>query len=125
MNGRKETIQSITEDFKGLILKRQKDLENKTKTINEYSKIIQATKEEYQNLYNKNIKKILDKYQNYYKVQQQQQVQKQKLMQKQPQKILHYQNNKKKRKQKQQILNDINSLEDIDLSKPIKSKRKI
>ena len=37
---------------------------------------------------------------------------------------MQYQNNKKKCKQKQQILNDINSLEDIDLSKLVKSKRK-
>ena len=37
MNDRKEIIQSINEDFKGLILKTQKDLENKKKNINVYS----------------------------------------------------------------------------------------
>ena len=47
--------------------------------INEFSKIIQATKKKkgYQNLYNENmkLKKNLDKYENYYKIQQQQQLQ--------------------------------------------------
>ena len=33
---KKETIQSITDDFKVLILKTQTDLENKTKIINQY-----------------------------------------------------------------------------------------
>ena len=68
---KKETIQSITDDFKVLILKTQTDLENKTKIINQYLKIIQATKKEYQNLHNKNmkLKKYLDKYENYYKIQ--------------------------------------------------------
>ena len=33
---KKETIQSITDDFKQLILKTQTDLENKTEIINQY-----------------------------------------------------------------------------------------
>ena len=56
MNYENETIQSKTDDFKALILKRLNDLENKTKIINAYSKIIQATKKEYQNLHNENVK---------------------------------------------------------------------
>ena len=41
--------------------------------------------------------------------------------QQQQQQVLQYQNNKRKRKKKQQVLNVISSLEDIDLSKLIKS----
>ena len=67
MNYKEETMQSITDDIKALILKTQKDLENKTKIINEYLKIIQATKKEYQNLHRENmkLKKNLAKYENY------------------------------------------------------------
>ena len=36
MNNKKETIQSITDDFKALISKTQNNLDNKTKIINEY-----------------------------------------------------------------------------------------
>ena len=36
MNNKKETIQSITDDFKALLLKTQNNLDNKTKIINEY-----------------------------------------------------------------------------------------
>ena len=59
----------------------QKDLENKTKIVNKYSKVNQATKKQYEYLYNENIKlkKNLDKYQNYYNVQKQQQLQQQRL----------------------------------------------
>ena len=59
----------------------QKDLENKTKIVNKYSKVNQATKKKYEYLYNENIKlkKNLDKYQNYYNVQKQQQLQQQRL----------------------------------------------
>ena len=79
MNYKEETMQSITDDIKALILKTQKDLENKTKIINEYLKIIQATKKEYQNLHRENmkLKKNLAKYENYSKIQQQQQLQQQ------------------------------------------------
>ena len=83
MNYKDETMQSITDDIKALILKTQKDLENKTKIINEYLKIIQATKKEYQNLHRENmkLKKNLAKYDNYSKIQQQQQLQQQQLQQ--------------------------------------------
>ena len=83
MNYKDETMQSITDDIKALILKTQKDLENKTKIINEYLKIIQATKKEYQNLHRENmkLKKNLAKYENYSKIQQQQQLQQQQLQQ--------------------------------------------
>ena len=83
MNYKEETMQSITDDIKALILKTQKDLENKTKIINEYLKIIQATKKEYQNLHSENmkLKKNLAKYKNYSKIQQQQQLQQQQLQQ--------------------------------------------
>ena len=83
MNYKEETMQSITDDIKALILKTQKDLENKTKIINEYLKIIQATKKEYQNLHSENmkLKKNLAKYENYSKIQQQQQLQQQQLQQ--------------------------------------------
>ena len=83
MNYKEETMQSITDDIKALILKTQKDLENKTKIINEYLKIIQATKKEYQSLHSENmkLKKNLAKYKNYSKIQQQQQLQQQQLQQ--------------------------------------------
>ena len=82
MNYKEETMQSITDDIKALILKTQKDLENKTKIINEYLEIIQATKKEYQNLHRENmkLKKNLAKYENYSKIQQQQQLQQQNLL---------------------------------------------
>ena len=134
MNYKKETIQSKTDDFKALILKRLNDLENKTKIINAYSKIIQATKKEYQNLHNENVKlkkitlmntKTITKYNHSSSYNNNSYNNK-----------IYYKNNTskfcrikiiirtKKSKQKQQVLNDINSLEGIDLSKLVKSKRK-
>lgn len=44
MNYRVEIIKSITDDFKALVLEAQKELENKSKVINEFSQIINVIK---------------------------------------------------------------------------------
>ena len=65
----KDNIQSITEDFKALILKCQKDFKNKDKAINNYAKILDSTKKDYILIYAENLqlKKKLKEYENYYK----------------------------------------------------------
>ena len=45
MNYRVEIIKSITDDFKALVLGAQKELENKSKVINEFSQIINVIKQ--------------------------------------------------------------------------------
>ena len=44
MNYRVEIIKSITDDFKALVLGAEKELENKSKVINEFSQIINVIK---------------------------------------------------------------------------------
>ena len=44
MNYRVEIIKSITDDFKALVLGARKELENKSKVINEFSQIINVIK---------------------------------------------------------------------------------
>lgn len=49
----KDMIKSLFQDLKNLTTKMQKDSENKTKVINDFSWIINTTKKEYQNVINK------------------------------------------------------------------------
>ena len=54
-----DTIKSITEDFKSLLIESQKDLQGK-KALKQYAAIVKASKEEYQSVNeNQQIKKEL------------------------------------------------------------------
>lgn len=101
-----DTIKSITEDFKSLLIKSKKDLQGKKKVLKQYAAIVKTSKEEYQRCLNENqqLKKRIDKYENYFKQQQQQRhnEQQQQLIQQQKE-LLKFKQKKKKRNKKNLI----------------------
>ena len=90
-------------------------------------KLLLQSKKEYQNIFNENqqLKKRIEKYENYFKQQQkrQYQQQQQQLIQQQKE-LLKYKEKKKKQKKKQEkTMSDISQLNKIDLTKLLKNKR--
>ena len=120
-----DTIISITKDFKTLIIKSQKDLNQKIRHWNNMLKLSVQVKKNIKIFTIKihNWKKKIEKYENVFKQQKQQY--KQQLFQQQKQ-ILKYKENKakqNKKQQKQQILSDVSKLNEIDLTKLKKQKK--
>ena len=69
MNGKEGSIQSVTKEFKSLILKAQKELKARDERFKKHKTIHEATKKQYQTLYKENqeLRKKLQQYEAYFK----------------------------------------------------------
>ena len=116
---KEETIQSVTNEFKTLILKAQKRFK-KLKSLHD------ATKREYQTLYKENIelKKRLQQYEAYFKNHQKQKTKREQDLLQQQQKELEGYRCKNKEKSETNILGEIEKLKQLDLLKLLAEKRK-
>ena len=50
----KDTIKSISEDFKSLLMKSEEDTQGESKALKQYTAIVKANEIEYQNFFNEN-----------------------------------------------------------------------
>ena len=122
-----ESIAAVTNELKNILLKTQKEMKARDERFKKYKNVHEVTKKEYQNLYRENLelKKKLEKYENYCRNQQKEKTKKDHdLLEKQQRKLETYRQSEGKKKKKTNILEEISKLKELDLLKILSQQRK-
>ena len=122
-----ESVAVVTNELKNILLKTQKEMKARDERFKKYKNVHEVTKKEYQNLYSQNLelKKKLEKYENYFRNQQKEKTKKdQELLEKQQRKLETYRKREGKKKKETNILEEISKLKELDLWKILSQKRK-
>ena len=122
-----ESVAAVTNELKNILLKTQKEMKARDERFKKYKNVHEVTKKEYQNLYSQNLelKKKLEKYENYFRNQQKEKTKKdQELLEKQQRKLETYRKREGKKKKETNILEEISKLKELDLWKILSQKKK-
>ena len=122
-----ESVAAVTNELKNILLKTQKEMKARDERFKKYKNVHEVTKKEYQNLCSQNLelKKKLEKYENYFRNQQKEKTKKdQELLEKQQRKLETYRKREGKKKKETNILEEISKLKELDLWKILSQKKK-
>ena len=118
-----ESVAAVTNQLKNILLKTQSEMKARDERFKKYKKLHEVTKKEYQNLYRENLelKKKLEKYENYFRNQQKEKTKKdQDLLEKHQRELETYRQREGKKKKETNILEEISKLKELDLLKILK-----